>query len=454
MDSFLVQVNRDSGFPNIMNNRLYENGRWMNKPRDRDHGMVKPGDELIIYCTSKVPNYGMSIAFSVIVKGVSSDRINFTLEAPRWFESPLKRDRIQNLVDQGVLPEVLLKCGQQGFNIAKLDPNSSQRVLGQLEGEALLESETGIQHLEMTANLPRDQQAYTVGDIIDDGCFLSEERLVTILGRLKDKKNLIFQGPPGTGKTWLARRIAFALIGSKSEFQVRPFQFHPNLSYEDFVRGWRPSNSGKLCLIDGPFLQAVKDAIQDPLKDFVVVIEEINRGNPAQVLGEMLTLLEADKRNVQESLTLSYADDPSERVHIPPNLYVIGTMNLADRSLALVDFALRRRFAFIDLEPVFGERWQNWVSKQAGIEVDFLVRVEDRLIELNRAISEDRTLGPPFQVGHSVVTPPPGASIGDPQEWFSQVVETEIRPHLEECWFEDPDRARTEKEKLLRELTV
>ena len=114
-----------------------------------------------------------------------------------------------------------------------------------------------------------------------------------MLQRLQTKQNLILQGPPGTGKTWLAKKLAYALIGRKDDSKVRPMQFHPNLSYEDFVRGWRPQGDGRLELVDGPFLQVVEDAREDPDSDYVMVIEEINRGNPASIFGEMLTLLEA-----------------------------------------------------------------------------------------------------------------------------------------------------------------
>ncbi len=299
---------------------------------------------------------------------------------------------------------------------------------------------------------PEPEIPYSLDDIISEGCFLERSRLDTILDRLRSKKNLILQGPPGTGKTWLAKKLAFALIGVRSERRVRPFQFHPNLSYEDFVRGWRPGGDGRLALVDGPFLKTIEDAGREPELDFVVVIEEINRGNPAQIFGEMLTLLEADKRNRQEALALSYPRQPDERVHIPPNLFVIGTMNVADRSLALVDLALRRRFAFIDLEPVFGDVWRNWVSGQCGLDTAFLRDVEGRLTSLNQTIAEDNLLGPQFRVGHSVVTPAGGAAIDDPVEWFRQVVATEIAPLLDEYWFDQPGRAGEEKDRLLRGL--
>ena len=298
------------------------------------------------------------------------------------------------------------------------------------------------------------ESPYSVEDIVAEGCFLELDRLEAILERWRAKKNLILQGPPGTGKTWLAKKLAFALIGSRSLSRVRPLQFHPNLSYEDFVRGWRPSGNRKrpLDLVDGPFLTAVEDAKNEPARDFVVVIEEINRGNPAQIFGEMLTLLEADKRTPNEALALSYPRNGDERVHIPDNLYVVGTMNVADRSLALVDLALRRRFAFVDLEPVFGDPWRSWVSDQCGVDGEFLADVERRLTALNQTISDDDLLGPQFRVGHSVVTPSSETHIANPVQWFTQVVETEIGPLLDEYWFDDTDRSHSAKEDLLKGL--
>ncbi len=301
---------------------------------------------------------------------------------------------------------------------------------------------------------PEFEPPYSVDDIVEEGCFLDPDRLKTILERWRVKKNLILQGPPGTGKTWLAKKLAFALIGSRSPSRVRPLQFHPNLSYEDFVRGWRPSGDGNrpLDLVDGPFLTAVEDAGSDPARDHVVVIEEINRGNPAQIFGEMLTLLEADKRTPDEALALSYPRHGDERVHIPENLYVVGTMNVADRSLALVDLALRRRFAFIDLEPVLGDPWHHWVSEQSGLDAKFLDDIGQRLTTLNQKISNDDLLGPQFRIGHSVVTPSNETDITNPVQWFTQVVETEIGPLLDEYWFDDTDRARSAKEDLLKGL--
>jgi len=293
---------------------------------------------------------------------------------------------------------------------------------------------------------------YSVNDILRDGCFLTREELEGVLERTRIKKNVILQGPPGTGKTWLAKRLAFALMGQRDESRVRAVQFHPNLSYEDFVRGWRPSGDGKLDLVDGPFLQMIEKASQEPDEKSVLVIEEINRGHPAQIFGEMLTLMEADKRTPSEALELCYRREPGERVSIPGNLYLIGTMNIADRSLALVDLALRRRFAFVDLEPRFGQVWKNWVIRSHGIEGGLLDDIEKRIVALNEQIAADASLGRQFRIGHSYVTPPVGTVIKDARRWFRQVVETEIGPLLEEYWFDASEKAQDARQRLAEGL--
>ena len=297
---------------------------------------------------------------------------------------------------------------------------------------------------------------YGIDDILEDGCFLSQESLASALSRLKSKLNLVLQGPPGTGKTWLAKRLGYALIGTKDRAvirkRMRSIQFHPSLSYEDFVRGWRPDGNGQLSLIDGVFLEAVEAARAEPDRPFVVIIEEINRGNPAQIFGEMLTLLEKDKRSEEEAIELAYRHEQGERVFIPRNLFVIGTMNIADRSLALVDLALRRRFAFVTLETTLNESWRRWCIEQAGVEEAVLTEIRNRMTELNGEIAADRSLGAQFRIGHSYVTPAPGETINDAKAWFRGIVETEIEPLLEEYWFDNLDKAATSKTRLLQGL--
>tara|TARA_E500000305_G_scaffold99442_1_gene91637 strand:+ start:596 stop:2794 length:2199 start_codon:yes stop_codon:yes gene_type:complete len=290
---------------------------------------------------------------------------------------------------------------------------------------------------------------YSVTDILSEGCFLAQSEVDRLLKLLRTKKNLILQGAPGTGKTWLAKRLAFALMGERDDSKVRAVQFHPNFSYEDFVRGWRPAGDGKLVLADGAFMEAIQAASKEPSSKFVVVIEEINRGNPAQIFGELLTLLEAGKRTPSEALELCYSDVDGKRtpVHIPENLYVIGTMNIADRSLALVDFAFRRRFAFVTLEPKLGGTWRSWVVENSGVDPSMAPDIERRIEELNQKISED--LGTQFRIGQSYVTPAQPIELGATRDWFVQVVETEVVPLLEEYWFDAPKTVQNARKKLL-----
>jgi len=304
---------------------------------------------------------------------------------------------------------------------------------------------------------PRTYTTYTVNHIIEDGCFLSRAYLENILLRLRKKKNIILQGPPGTGKTWLAKRLGYELIGTRDlravRQRLRVVQFHPSLSYEDFVCGWRPQTGEKLALRNGTFLEIVDAALSEPGRPFVLIIEEINRGNPAQVFGEMLTLLEDSKRRADEALELAYCDGEAKRVYIPENVHIIGTMNIADRSLALVDLALRRRFAFFSLEPALNERWRAWCTERCQFDPTFLSLVEERIQSLNKGIAADRSLGSQYRIGHSYVTPDIRETIDDHKDWFRNIVETEIAPLLEEYWFDAPEKATEAKKRLLADLS-
>jgi 5-methylcytosine-specific restriction protein B len=289
--------------------------------------------------------------------------------------------------------------------------------------------------------------SYTLEAIIDEGCFLERATLEQAIVLLKTKMNLVLQGPPGTGKTWLAKRLGYALIGEKDPSRLMAVQFQPSLSYEDFVRGYRPNGTTGLQLVDGAFLEAVAAAKTEPLRPYVLVIEEINRGNPAQIFGELLTLLEADKRKESEGLRLAYPMSQTERVHVPENLYVIGTMNLADRSLALVDLALRRRFAFVNLNPNFGAAWQQY-CKARGAPDELLQAIRQAIVALNEAIAADPSLGAQFSVGHSFLTPTKDMDAERWRTWLGNVILTEIRPLLLEYWYDAKEKAEDQVKTL------
>ena len=349
---------------------------------------------------------------------------------------------------------------EEKVKVSGLNPKSGEEYLVLTEKvRTKLKTETGMDSFpELSAAAYEDSDGpdpdgsqYSIKNIVDDGCFVEESELQSIMSMLENTKNLILEGPPGTGKTYLAKRLASALVG-KPDPRVRTVQFHPNLSYEDFVRGWRPDGSG-LALRDGPFLDAVNDAKEEPGRKFVIIIEEINRGNPASIFGEMLTLIEADKRSDDHAISLSYPRDESEQVYVPPNLYIIGTMNTADRSIALVDMALRRRFDFVRRDPVFGETWSGWVYENFGvIEPNILDRIGAAMVSLNKRIAENGMLGPNFRIGHSYAMPKTNDEVPDTETWWRRVVEYKIGPLLLEYWFEDPETARAEKKRLLSVL--
>ncbi len=310
------------------------------------------------------------------------------------------------------------------------------------------DDEESLENAEIDA---ADDAPYTVESIIEDGAFHSPQELRRIVDRWQSTKNIVLQGAPGTGKTWLARRLAYALIGFDDEESVRAVQFHPGTSYEDFVRGWRPSGDGTLELVDGPLLQHAELARQDPDIPHVIVIEEFNRGNPAQALGEMLTLLEHTKRSEREALELTYTREDEDRFYLPENLHVIGTMNTADRSLALVDFALRRRFAFFELEPQFNDSWKAHLQGRfRAAPSEHIDEIQLRITAMNDEIAADPSLGKSFRIGHSYFTPETEASELWP--WFEAVVETSVAPQLSEYWHDDPEAVERTVQQLLAEL--
>jgi 5-methylcytosine-specific restriction protein B len=299
------------------------------------------------------------------------------------------------------------------------------------------------------APMPEAAQPYGVDDVLAEGVFLSTGEVELALRRLESKRLLVLQGAPGVGKTFVARKLAYALMKTRDDDRIETLQFHPSFTYEDFVRGYRPTGeAGKFELKDGPFLRLCERARTDD-QAHVLIIDEINRGHVSQVFGELFMLLEADKRGPKHAVTPLYRRHDNEKFSVPENVFVISTMNIADRSLALVDFALRRRFAFITLEPRFGDgAFSKWLRDRKLPET-VLQLIVRRLSALNERIAGDAQLGPAFRVGHSFFCPRGEDFSSFDVEWFKEIVHTEIGPLLDEYWYDAPDKARLAKEALL-----
>jgi 5-methylcytosine-specific restriction protein B len=279
--------------------------------------------------------------------------------------------------------------------------------------------------------------------------FIDAKKLEDVLSLLRDKKNVIIQGPPGVGKTYFSKRLAYLLMGMKDPDRVGMVQFHQTYAYEDFVQGYRPSGTG-FALRDGVFHQFCKKAAQDLSKDYVFIIDEINRGNLSKVFGELMMLIEADKRGEEWEIPLAYSTGPDDKFSVPENLYLIGLMNTADRSLAMVDYALRRRFGFVDLEPGFEtEQFREFLLTRDTDE-QFLDRVINRLVTVNQKIAEDHAnLGKGYRIGHSFFCALPEDKPLD-LGLYRRIIRWEIEPLLREYWFDSPDKA----EGLIKELML
>ena len=297
--------------------------------------------------------------------------------------------------------------------------------------------------------LPDPSPAYTIDHALE-GVFMPREQFQAILTGLARKKNAILQGPPGVGKSFLARRLAYCLNGAKDPTRVQGVQFHQSYSYEDFVQGWRPAENG-FARRNGLFHHFCTRAAADSKANYVFVIDEINRGNLSKVFGELFLLIETDKRGKDFAIPLTYSRDPSETFFVPENVYLIGLMNTADRSLAMVDYALRRRFTFHDLRPGFTHPLFRDRLDAAGAEQDLIGCIIARMVKLNEHIRAETAagLGPGFEVGHSFFCPQGTEDEALDLAWYRAVVEEEIAPLLREYWFDDPAKAEEYVAELL-----
>ena len=292
---------------------------------------------------------------------------------------------------------------------------------------------------------------YSIDDVVASGVFVPDTEIAQILERLQSKKAMILQGPPGVGKTFVARKLAYALMEEVDPERVEMVQFHQSYSYDDFVRGYRPieGKAGSFGLQNGVFYDFCQKAINDPDREYVFIIDEINRGNLSQIFGELLMLIEADKRDPEFAVPLIYRNEDEPRFYIPPNLYLIGLMNVADRSLAMVDYALRRRFVFVTLKSQYGsDLYRQWLLDRS-MQPELVQLIIERMTALNQQIKDDPLLGENYQIGHSFFCPKGDNFAGLDWDWYQGIVRTEIIPLLKEYWFDNPSKADEAGRRLL-----
>lgn len=269
--------------------------------------------------------------------------------------------------------------------------------------------------------------------------YISADEYRSLISLLRSKKNLILQGAPGVGKTFAAKRLAYSMIGEKNGDRVQQIQFHQNYSYEDFVMGYKPKGSD-FELRYGVFYRFCQKAANDPGNEYFFIIDEINRGNLSKIFGELLMLIENDYRGSR--ITLAYDQKPFA---VPENLYIVGMMNTADRSLALIDYALRRRFSFCDIAPAFTS--EGFKRYQSSFDDDTLDELTNEIKILNIEISEDDSLGEGFRIGHSYFCNRTGQQ---PGEWMNEVLFYDIYPMLSEYWFDEKEKVKRWKDRLSR----
>ena len=265
--------------------------------------------------------------------------------------------------------------------------------------------------------------------------FIAEEKFNEIVELLFRKKNIILQGAPGVGKTFLAKKIAYQLIGTKKDENIETVQFHQSYSYEDFIQGIRPTTSGEFKVRNGIFYNFCENAKEHPEDTFVFIIDEINRGNLSKIFGELMMLIEYDKRSPRYALKLTYSEENSPRFYVPENVYIIGCMNTADRSIAIVDYALRRRFAFCDVEPEFGETFKNYLG--TVLSKGFVDEICKKVNRVNDIIRTSSSLGKGLEIGHSYFCQL--SSVDDEHEWWKSICKFELFPYLREICFDNEE---------------
>ena len=391
-----------------------------NKRRVFKHFMeAKPDDYVIAYESTPVLQI---VALGRVVSETDGEVLY--IRKNEELLSPVPYSEILNNPILKKSEPVMNRCQGSLFQLTRDEYEEIMRLIRKDNPEPIIDEE------EQT----EDYITYTDEDFLND-VYMDKHQLQTLKSLLSRKKNLILQGAPGVGKTYAAKRLAYAIMGEKDDERVKNIQFHQNYSYEDFVMGYKPNADKGFSLVNGIFYDICQQAKLNHNEPYFLIIDEINRGNMSKIFGELLQLIEADYRD--NPIQLAYT---KQRFSVPSNLYIIGMMNTADRSLAMIDYALRRRFSFYEMKPAFEDSGFNeYIGKQYDPQLNNLVKA---IVELNKVIENDDSLGSGFCIGHSYL-----CNLGENYD-LHNIVEYDIIPMLREYWFDNDNKFKEESQKL------
>lgn len=384
---------------------------------------AKPGDAVIAYESTPVLQI---VAIGYVVSETDGEVLY--IRKKEELLSPVPYSEILNNTILKKSEPVMNRCQGSLFRLTYDEYEEVMRLIRKENPEPVEDEDE-----------PAEEYApYTDKDFLKE-VYVDEQQLQTMKSLLLRKKNLILQGAPGVGKTFAAKRLAYALMGEKDVSRVDVIQFHQNYSYEDFVMGYRPNTEGGFSLNNGIFYEFCQKARQHRDKSYFLIIDEINRGNLSKIFGELLQLIEADYR--EQPIQLAYN---KQRFSVPSNVYIIGMMNTADRSLAMIDYALRRRFSFFEMKPGFETSgFKEEIKKFKDPHLDNLVKA---IVELNKVIESDDSLGSGFCIGHSYL-----CNLDNGYD-LGSIVEYDIIPMLREYWFDNDSKFIQQSQNLRRAL--
>ena len=350
-------------------------------------------------------------------------------------QSPISRDVLEQIPELSQM-EYFVNSNGSFFKLTKDEYDIIIDIINENNPDVEQVSLPSIPNSIPSSNI----RPYLREDFLND-VFISEDEYDKLRYLLISKKNLILQGAPGVGKTFAAKRLAYSIMGEKDESRIEMIQFHQNYTYEDFIMGYKPTENGGFAIRTGVFYQFCKKVAEDKDHLYFFIIDEINRGNLSKIFGELLMLIESDYRDT--CIKLAYRD---EKFCVPSNLLIIGMMNTADRSLAMIDYALRRRFSFFEMHPSFNSN--GFKAYMEGLNDDRINKIVDAVIQLNEIIAKDDSLGSGFCIGHSYFCNQKGCN----DMWLSNVIEFDIIPMLREYWFDNDKKFKEESEKLMNLL--